>query len=62
VTAIGIGRDSHLVEITGVVLFGLTMAAAIQAPHLWLRKVYRRLDRITDEKDPDRHEGFRVEL
>jgi hypothetical protein len=32
VTAIGIGRDSHVVEIIGVVLFGLTMAAAIQAP------------------------------
>jgi hypothetical protein len=62
VTAIGIGADSDAVEIVGVGLFGLALVAAFQIPHWWLRKIYRRIDRITDENDPDRHDNFRFEL
>ena len=62
VTAIGIGTDSDVVEIVGVGLFGLCLVAAFQIPHWWLRKIYRRIDRITDESDPDRREEFRFEL
>ncbi len=62
VASIGIGVESKIVEIAGVVLFGLTLLAALQVPHWWLRKIYRRIDRITDETDPDRHEEFRFEL
>ncbi|HYM16812.1 MAG TPA: hypothetical protein VEZ14_14765 [Dehalococcoidia bacterium] len=62
VLAVGLGKDSHAVEITGVILFGAAFVLATQVPHLWLRKMYRRLDRITDESDPDRHAGFRIEL
>lgn len=60
--AIGIGIESKTVEIIGVALLGTALVAAMQVPHLWLRKIYRRIDRITDETDPDRHEGFRYEL
>ena len=62
VTIVGITSDSDIVEIIGVGLFGLGLVAAFQIPHWWLRKIYRRIDRITDETDPDRHEEFRFEL
>jgi hypothetical protein len=62
VTAIDIGASSHVVQIVGVSLLGLTIVMALQVPHWWLRKLYRRIDRITDETDPDRHEEFRFEL
>ena len=62
VTAIGISSRSHAAEIIGVALFGVALVVAFQIPHWWLRKIYRRIDRITDESDPDRHEGFRYEL
>jgi hypothetical protein len=62
VTAVGISSTSHALEIIGVALFGFALVAALQVPHWWLRKIYRRLDRITDESDPDRHERFRIEL
>jgi hypothetical protein len=61
VAAIGISADSDITEIVGVGLFGLAIVLATQVPHLWLKKIYRRIDRITDESDPDRHEGFRLE-
>lgn len=32
---------------------------ATQVPHLWMRKVYRRIDRITDSSDPDKYDGPR---
>ncbi|MBF6600001.1 MAG: hypothetical protein IVW36_05790 [Dehalococcoidia bacterium] len=62
VTAVAIGGGWTALEIAGVILFGLALLGATQVPHLWLRKVYRRLDRITDESDPDRHEEFRIEV
>lgn len=62
VTAVGLGMESKVTEIIGVALFGLAIVLATQAPHLWLRKIYRRIDRITDESDSDRHEGFRLEI
>ena len=62
VAAIGIGIDSKLMEIVGVGLFSLAIFGATAVPHLWLSKIYRRIDRITDESDPDRHEEFRFEL
>ena len=62
VTAIGVTSESHVVEVFGIALFGLGLVAAFQIPHWWLRKIYRRIDRITDDTDPDRHEEFRFEL
>jgi hypothetical protein len=62
VTAVGLSSESHVVEIIGVAMFGACLVAAFQIPHWWLRKIYRRIDRITDDSDPDRHEEFRFEL
>ncbi len=64
VASIGIGVDSKVTEIIGVALFGMAIVGATQVPHLWIRKVWRRIDRITDDTDPDRHTepGLRIEL
>ena len=64
IASIGIGFDSKVTEIIGIALFGLAIVGATMVPHLWIQKVWRRLDRITDETDPDRHTepGVRIEL
>lgn len=63
VAAIGIGNDSDGVQIVGVALFALAIIFATQVPHYWMRKVYRRIDRITDSSDPDKYDGpRRIEL
>jgi len=61
--AIGIHGGSETTEIVGVALFGAAIVLGTAVPHLWLRKIYRRIDRITDESDPDKHVGrSRIEL
>ena len=63
VASIGIHGGSDTLEIIGVALFGAAIVGATAVPHLWLRKVWRRIDRITDESDPDKHVGRdRIEL
>ena len=64
VTALGIGFDMKAMEIVGVGLFAGAIVLSTVAPHLWIRKVWRRLDRITDETDPDRdvNSGVRIEF
>jgi hypothetical protein len=63
VAAIGIHGGSETTEIIGVALFGAAIVVGTQVPHLWLRKTWRRIDRITDETDPDKHVGRdRIEL
>jgi hypothetical protein len=54
VASLGIGFDSKSMEIIGVALFSAAIVVGLAAPHLWIRKVWRRLDRITDDSDPDR--------
>lgn len=54
VASLGIGLESKVVEIVGVCLFAFALVLGTQAVHLWHRKVARRLDRMTDENDPDR--------
>jgi hypothetical protein len=62
--SLGIGLDSKALEIVGVGLFSGAIVVGLAAPHLWIRKVWRRLDRITDETDPDRDvsPGLRIEF
>lgn len=62
VGSLGIGFESKAMQIVGVGLFAFAIVAATQVPHLWIRKVWRRVDRMTDESDPDRHTSFRIEL
>jgi hypothetical protein len=63
VAALGIHGGSETMEITGVALFGAAIVVGTQVPHLWLRRLYRRIDRIADESDPDKHVGRdRIEL
>ena len=63
VAALGIHGGSDTLGIIGVALFGAAIVVGTQVPHLWLRKLYRRIDRITDESDPDKHVGRpRIEL
>ena len=63
VTGIGISGDSDITQIVGVALFGAAIVLATQMPHLWMRRVYRRIDRITDSSDPDKYDGSqRIEL
>ena len=63
VTGIGISGDSDITQIVGVALFGAAIVLATQVPHLWMRRVYRRIDRITDSSDPDKYDGpRRIEL
>lgn len=63
VAAIGIHGGSDTMEIVGMALFGAAIVFGTQVPHLWLRRLYRRIDRITDESDPDKHVGRpRIEL
>jgi len=63
VAAIGVGSDSDTTTIIGIALFAVAIVASTQVPHYWMRRVYRRLDRITDSSDPDKYDGpRRIEL
>ena len=52
VLAIGLGRDSNTVAVVGAVLLGLGSLIGMNAPHIWMRSVYRRLDKL-DPEDPE---------
>ncbi len=54
VLAIGLGRDSSTVSVVGAVLLGLGSLIGMNAPHIWMRSVYRRLDKL----DPEDHEAM----
>ena len=61
VLAIGLGGDSNTVSVAGAVLLGLGSLIGMNAPHIWMRSVYRRLDRVSPD-DPEAHKGFRLEF
>ena len=63
IAAIGIHGGSDTLEIVGVALFGGAIVLATVVPHLWLRKIWRRIDRMAPDDDPDKHVGGnRIEL
>lgn len=59
----GIAADSDAVMIIGAILAGLGIVVTANAPHIWVRRVYRRLDRVSPE-DPDARpdESLRIEF
>ena len=61
VLAIGLGRDSNTVSVVGAVLLGLGSLIGMNAPHIWMRSVYRRLDRVSPD-DPEASTSFRLEF
>jgi hypothetical protein len=61
VLAIGLGRDSSTVAVVGAVLLGLGSLIGMNAPHIWMRSVYRRLDRVSPN-DPEASKSFRLEF
>jgi hypothetical protein len=52
--ALGLGQDSAALAVSGAIVLGTGSIAGANAPHIWLRSVYRRLDRV----DPDDHEAM----
>ncbi len=62
VLAIGLTGSSDAVRVAGAVLMGLAVLVSVNAPHEWLKRVYKRLDRISPE-DPDaKLEGMKIEF
>jgi hypothetical protein len=64
VVSLGIGFDLWVMEIVGVILFAGAFVIATQSSHLSTGKASRRLDRLTDDSDPDRDvtPGIRIEF
>ncbi|OGO52407.1 MAG: hypothetical protein A2148_05780 [Chloroflexi bacterium RBG_16_68_14] len=60
---IGLSGDSDGLSIAGAALLGLGVIVGANAPHLWARRIYRRLDRMAPD-DPDAHtgSGLRIEF
>lgn len=61
--AIGLGNDSTGLAVAGAIVLGVGTIIGANAPHIWMRSVYRRLDRV----DPEDHEAmpekrFRTQL
>ena len=52
--AIGLGTDTTALSVAGAVALGISTVGAVYAPHVWLRNVYRRLDKL----DPEDHEAM----
>ena len=59
--AIGLGQDNHTISVAGAIVMGIGSLVGVNAPHIWLRRVYGRLDRVSPD-DPDARTGFRLEL
>jgi len=52
--AIGLGNNTTGLSVAGAIILGLGSVVGINAPHTWLRSVYRRLDKV----DPDDDEAM----
>ena len=47
--ASGLGQDITGLSVAGAIVLGLSSITAVNAPHVWLRSVYRRLDKVDPE-------------
>jgi hypothetical protein len=52
--AIGLGNDSNGLSVAGAIVVGIGSVVGFNGPHLWLRSVYRRLDKV----DPEDNEAM----
>jgi hypothetical protein len=52
--AIGLDSDTTALSVAGAIVLGLGIFVAANAPHIWMRSIYRRLDRV----DPDDHDAM----
>jgi hypothetical protein len=52
--AIGLGQGVTALSVTGAIVLGLGAIVGDIAPHIWLRSVYRRLDKL----DPQDHDAM----
>jgi len=52
--AIGLGNDTTSLSVAGAIVLGLSSILGVNAPHFWLRSVYRRLDRVSPEEGAPR--------
>lgn len=54
VLAIGLGGDNNIASVIGAIALGAGSLLGMNAPHIWMRSVYRRLDKV----DPEDHEAM----
>jgi hypothetical protein len=47
--AIGLAADTTALAVVGAIVLGLGTVASVSAPHIWLRSIYRRLDKVDPE-------------
>ncbi|MEX1254499.1 MAG: hypothetical protein WEE64_09170 [Dehalococcoidia bacterium] len=60
--AVGLSGDNDGLAIAGAVSLGLATLVGVNGPHLWVRRIYQRLDRMAPD-DPAVHPGkIRIEL
>ena len=61
--AIGLGNGTTELAVCGAIVLGIGSLLGMNAPHIWMRSVYRRLDKVTPD-DPDAHpnERFRLQI
>lgn len=58
---IGLTGDSDWLAIAGALCLGLGVVVAVNAPHIWVVRIYRRLDRMSPD-DPDARSGSQMNL
>ena len=59
--ACGLGSDNSALAVAGAIVLGLGAILGANAPHIWLRSVYRRLDRVSPD-DPDARPNTRIRI
>ena len=60
---IGLVADIDALSIAGAVLLGLGIITAVNAPHIWVGRIYGRLDRVApDDPDARTDDSIRLEF
>ena len=60
---IGLAIDIDALSIAGAVFLGLGIIVSVGAPHIWIGRIYRRLDRVApDDPDASAGPGSRIEF